>query len=99
MKHGILWKSIITQIHQDLDLPEPEEANKIALKNKPKYEKKRIHLYKTKQLEDDNTKNPLLKNLVRKCQECRREDLVNTYNKDLQQLYNQVVQVKTKEVL
>ena len=34
-----------------------------------------------------------------KCQESTSEDLVNTYNKGLQELYDQVAPLETKEVL
>ena len=61
--------------------------------------KKEDNFCKTKQLEDENTIKPLLENIDKKCHESVSEDLVNTYNKDLQELYNHVAPIKTKEVL
>ena len=97
---------MVTQINGDLDLLEPEQAKKLSdhwlikaslEENKPKYEKKRINLCKTKQLEHDDTVTPLLENLVKKGKESASEDLVNTYNKGLQELYNHVAPIKPRK--
>ena len=52
----------------------------------------RKSFYKTKQLDDEDTMKSLFENIVKKCQECPSEDLVNTYSKGLPELYNQVAQ-------
>ena len=87
-----------------MDLSEPEKGSKLSdhwliktslEENNPKYEKNRISFHKTKQVEDEDTIKPLLENTVKKCQDSVSEDLVNTYYKGPQELYNQVAPVKS----